>query len=169
MIIKNYLTKNLKKSLLGIVDVNSNRTSYADRVNSSNNAFVLFNAFALQLSLCSSSQGGFSASPNNQNNQNYVKLSTPKIDQKKDSSGKAVDNKIIRKVQSKSIKLIISNILGFVKSKFADTFFKPKTRDFTLQDLKLVQKLLDKNKLDYPKAWAEFYKITGTNKNTFNN
>ena len=48
-------------------------------------------------------------------------------------------------------------------------YFKPKKRDFTLEDLTLIQKLVDKNKGDFPKSWAQFYKLTGTNPETFNN
>jgi len=152
MFIKNYLTKIVKSLLLQEVDVNSNRKSYADRVNNSN-------ASALRISLCSSSQGEFSISQNNQTK--YVQLPTTR---KKTSS-----EKLVNKTQRKSIKQIISNILDLVKSKIALPNFKPKKREFTEKDFKLIQNLVEKNKGNFPKSWQEFYQITGTNKNTFNN
>lgn len=95
--------------------------------------------------------------------QNYVRSTT----RKKTSSEKLVNQR-----QKKTIKQIISNILEVVKEKFAILKFaenKVKKRDFTLEDLTLIQNLLEKNNGDFPKSWAEFYKLTGTNKNTFNN
>ena len=152
---KNSLTTNKNKTLLKEVDVNFGFTSYESRVNSSN-------ASALRNSLCSSSQGEFSISQNNQNQ--YVQFSTKR---KKTDSEKSAN-----KMQSKSIKQIISNILDVVKEKFVILKFagnKPKKRDFTLEDLTIIQNLVDKNNGDFPKSWAQFYKLTGTNPETFNN
>lgn len=159
MIIKNYLTKIQKSFLLRIADVNSRETGNLSGLNISNAVM------RCDRPLVVSHKGALSMSPNNQNNQNYVKLSTTNQKASSEKLGKSELKSRLKKIYNRSL----SEFFTFVKSKFADTFFKPKTRDFTLQDLKLVQKLFDKNKLDYPKAWAEFYKITGTNKNTFNN
>lgn len=95
--------------------------------------------------------------------QNYVRSTTRK---------KTSREKLVNQTQKKSIKQIIQQILEVVKEKFVILKFaenKVKKRDFTLEDLTLIQNLVDKNKGDFPKSWAQFYKLTGTNKNTFNN
>jgi len=111
-------------------------------------------------------KGIFFVFQNNQNN--YVQLSTKR---KKTSSEKLV-NKKLKSGHWKTIKQIISEILNLVKEKFVILKFaenKAKKREFTNEDLKLIQNLLEKNQGNFPNAWAEFYQITGTNKNTFNN
>lgn len=156
MFIKNYLTTNANNLLLEIFVTSVKPARLADVMISTPHSVGEKNPFIL------ADKGVFFTSP--KSNKTFYG-STKNSRQKKTSSEKL----LIKKTHWKTIKLILTQILETVKEKFVDTFFKPITRDFTLQDLELVQKLLDKNKLDYPKAWAEFYKITGTNKNTFNN
>jgi len=154
MFIKNYLTKIQNKSILSL-DVNSTKTRNLSRVNLSNAVMRCISPFVV------SHRGAFSVSQNNQTQ--YVRSTTRK---------KTSSEKLANKRQIKTIKQIISNILEVVKEKFSILKFaenKAKKRDFTIQDLKLIQNLLEKNQGNFPNAWAEFYQITGTNFNTFNN
>lgn len=155
MFIKNYLTKILKKLTLHLDEKCSELRSFTG-------LFVHNVAICCAINSRAPQKGVFCVP---KNNQKYAKLSTTKQKTSSEKLGKSELKTTQKKIYNRSL----SEFFTLVKGKFVDTFFKPITRDFTLQDLELVQKLLDKNKLDYPKAWAEFYKITGTNKNTFNN
>jgi hypothetical protein len=154
MFTKNYLTTILNNLLLQL-DVECSKRRDLTRLNVSG-------VLRQQLPLVKVSRKGDFVVPNYQTK--YVKLTTKR---KKTSS-----EKLASKTQIKSIKQIISNILDLVKSKIALPIlsqFKLKKREFTEKDFKLIQNLVEKNKGDFPKSWQEFYQITGTNQNTFNN
>lgn len=110
-------------------------------------------------------KGKFFVPKNNQNN--YAKLSTTNSRQQKTSLGK-----LVNKTQKKFNIGIIKHFFDIVKRKIALPIlaqFKPKKRNFTEEDLKKLQNLFEKNHQNLQLAWKEFYQITGTNQNTFNN
>lgn len=155
MFTKNYLTRNLKSLLIEAAVVSVKPARLAETMSTILNCIgksplILADRWVFRV---------FKKSA--KSNQNYVQLSTTR---KKTSSEKLANNTL-----KKYINYILSQIYNLVKGKIADMYFKPKKRDFTLEDLTLIQKLVDKNKGDFPKSWAQFYKLTGTNPETFNN
>jgi len=149
MFTKNYLTRNLK-SLLLLLDVKCSKRRDLTRLNVSG-------VFRQQLPFVVSHKGAFVVP---KSNQKYVSTLTTR---KKTSSEKLAKSKL-----KKYINYILSQLTRFVKGKIADMYFKPKTREFTERDFKLIQNLVEKNQGNFPKSWQEFYQITGTNFNTFN-
>lgn len=155
MFIKNSLTTFANKFKLSLIVASAKPARLADAMTPTSHD-VGGNPFIL------ADKGVFFASP--KSNQNSYERPT-KSRQQKTASEKAAQKNQKKLFYTQIIKQFLEN----VKSKFVLPNFKPKRRDFTIQDLELIQKLWIKNEKDYPKSWDEFYKITGTNKNTFNN